>query len=136
MACSQALHQQDCLNLNIFAPASATPTSKLPVMIFFHGGYGCALPRSSLVSTTATATQPTHLIDPFTCSAFVEGSDQGPFHMYDGGYIAGTKPVIVVTSNYRLSTLAVATLGVVLQQAPLSVSVDPRVRHQVHLDGL
>ena len=32
----------------------------------------------------------------------MEGSNQGPFYMYDGGYIVGDKPVIVVTGNYRL----------------------------------
>jgi hypothetical protein len=34
-----------------------------------------------------------------------EGSDQGPFDMYDGTYFAGTKPMIVVTANYRLGAL-------------------------------
>jgi len=29
---------EDCLSLNVYAPASATPTSKLPVYIFIHGG--------------------------------------------------------------------------------------------------
>ena len=29
---------EDCLSLNVYVPASATPTSKLPVYIFIHGG--------------------------------------------------------------------------------------------------
>ena len=29
---------EDCLNLNVFAPAWANDTSKLPVMLFFYGG--------------------------------------------------------------------------------------------------
>jgi len=29
---------EDCLNLNIYAPASATASSKLPVMVWIHGG--------------------------------------------------------------------------------------------------
>ncbi len=29
---------EDCLYLNIWAPASCTPTSKLPVMVWIHGG--------------------------------------------------------------------------------------------------
>lgn len=29
---------EDCLNLNVWAPASATPASKLPVMVWVHGG--------------------------------------------------------------------------------------------------
>jgi carboxylesterase type B len=33
-------HEQseDCLSLNVFTPASATPTSKLPVFFWIHGG--------------------------------------------------------------------------------------------------
>lgn len=33
-------------------------------------------------------------------SAFDEGSNQGPFFMYDGGYIVGDKPVVVVTGAW------------------------------------
>jgi para-nitrobenzyl esterase len=29
---------EDCLSLNVFVPTSATPTSKLPVYLFIHGG--------------------------------------------------------------------------------------------------
>ena len=29
---------EDCLNLNVWAPGNATPESKLPVMVFIHGG--------------------------------------------------------------------------------------------------
>jgi para-nitrobenzyl esterase len=29
---------EDCLSLNVYMPASATPTSKLPVYLFIHGG--------------------------------------------------------------------------------------------------
>jgi len=42
---------QDCLFLNVFRPAWANATSKLPVMLFFHGG------------------------------AFIEGDSKGPFGM-------------------------------------------------------
>jgi para-nitrobenzyl esterase len=41
-ACEQQLTvypvSEDCLTLNIFAPANATATSKLPVMVWIHGG--------------------------------------------------------------------------------------------------
>ncbi|XP_065887598.1 crystal protein-like [Dysidea avara] len=30
--------QEDCLYLNVFTPLTATPSSKLPVMVFMHGG--------------------------------------------------------------------------------------------------
>lgn len=29
---------EDCLSLNVFVPASATPSSKLPVLVWIHGG--------------------------------------------------------------------------------------------------
>lgn len=34
------LHQSDldCLNLNIALPSDANPSSKLPVLVFIHGG--------------------------------------------------------------------------------------------------
>ena len=62
---------QNCLSLNVYAGASVTPDSKLPVMLFFYGG------------------------------AFVEGGSAGPFGMYNSDYIVGTEPVVVVTANYR-----------------------------------
>ncbi len=41
-ACEQGLTgdpvSEDCLTLNIFAPASATATTRLPVMVWIHGG--------------------------------------------------------------------------------------------------
>lgn len=46
--------------------------SGLPVMVFFNGG------------------------------AFLEGSNEGPFDIYDGSYIASQKNVVVVSVNYRL----------------------------------
>ena len=44
-----------------------TSTSNLPVAVFFHGG------------------------------SFAEGSDQGPFDMYDGSYYVAHRDVIIVT---------------------------------------
>lgn len=49
-------------------------TKPVAVMVFWHGG------------------------------TFVEGSNQGPFDMYNGSYIASTQNVIVVTMNYRLGS--------------------------------
>lgn len=33
---------EDCLLLNVIAPASANASSKLPVMVFIHGGGACS----------------------------------------------------------------------------------------------
>ncbi|KOB69443.1 Carboxylesterase CarE-11, partial [Operophtera brumata] len=35
----EAVGVLDCLNLHVYVPASATATSRLPVMIWIHGGY-------------------------------------------------------------------------------------------------
>ncbi|KAJ7137099.1 sterol esterase [Mycena epipterygia] len=65
---------EDCLQLNVFAPRSATPRSGLPVLVWFYGG------------------------------GWVEGSssdtDVGPLVERS---IATGEPIIIVTPNYRLS---------------------------------
>eukprot|EP01138_Halocafeteria_seosinensis_P004899 gb/GECG01005010.1/.p1 GENE.gb/GECG01005010.1/~~gb/GECG01005010.1/.p1 ORF type:complete len:515 (+),score=60.13 gb/GECG01005010.1/:1-1545(+) len=66
------VQSEDCLNLNVYTPASAPPANGWPVMIFFHGG------------------------------GFQEGSNQGPFGIYEGNYMSSHGDVVVVTSNYRL----------------------------------
>lgn len=71
----------DCLNVNVFTPYNATSSSLLPVMVFIHGG------------------------------AWLEGSNQGPFFIYSGGYIASQQNVIVVSLNYRLGVFGWLTLG-------------------------
>ncbi|KAJ6468980.1 carotenoid ester lipase precursor [Mycena vitilis] len=65
---------EDCLTLNVFAPGSATPRSKLPVLVWLFGG-------GFVVGSSAdTDMRPT-----------VERS------------IATGEPVIIVTPNYRVS---------------------------------
>ncbi|KAJ6578114.1 carotenoid ester lipase precursor [Mycena capillaripes] len=65
---------EDCLQLNVFAPRSAGPRSRLPVLVWFYGG------------------------------GFVVGSssdtDVGPLVERS---IATDEPIIIVTPNYRLS---------------------------------
>lgn len=80
---------EDCLYLNVWAPANAInkPDAKLPVMVFIHGG------------------------------AFVSGSGYVPIRvndttpavqlpsMYDGTSLSAAGPAVVVTLNYRLGAL-------------------------------
>lgn len=69
------VQSEDCLNVNVYTPLNAAAGADLPVMVFLHGG------------------------------AFLEGSNQGPFGIYDGSYMAQSGNVVVVTSNYRLGVL-------------------------------
>ncbi|KZS97394.1 carotenoid ester lipase precursor, partial [Sistotremastrum niveocremeum HHB9708] len=67
---------EDCLSLNVFVPASATPSSKLPVVVWIFGGG---------FETGSSSTYPGGII--------VSRS------------IALGKPIIYVSINYRLSAL-------------------------------
>jgi carboxylesterase type B len=67
---------EDCLYLNVWTPTGATPSSKLPVLVFIHGG-------AFFMGTGGTSTA-----DP-----------------YDGTYLAASQNVVVVTFNYRLGVL-------------------------------
>jgi para-nitrobenzyl esterase len=69
---------EDCLTLNVWAPSAATPSSKLPVLFFVHGGGN------------------------------VQGSSgearNGVF-LYDGSLLAAQTNSVVVTINYRLGPM-------------------------------
>ncbi len=67
---------EDCLYLNVWTPTGATPSLKLPVLVFIHGG-------GFLLGTGGT-----------------KNSD-----LYDGTYLAASQNVVVVTFNYRLGAL-------------------------------
>ncbi|KAJ3415286.1 hypothetical protein HDV05_005296 [Chytridiales sp. JEL 0842] len=70
---------EDCLYMNIYTPANATPNSKLPVMVWVYGGSfnsgGTAVP-------------------------FYDGNNLVRESMEDGG-----SQVVVVTFNYRIGAL-------------------------------
>lgn len=42
----------------------------------------------------------------FHGGAFKEGSNRGPFGLYDGSHMAAQGDVVIVTSNYRLVSLS------------------------------
>ncbi len=70
---------EDCLHLNLWTPAGATTSSRLPVLFFIHGGG--------------------HVQG----SASVQLAD-GTF-LYDGGRLAAASRAVVVTAQYRLGAL-------------------------------
>lgn len=88
---------EDCLFLNVFTPLTATPTSKLPVMVFFHGGNFIKVLFSHLA-----------YLYPFT-PILPQGYSNAL--IYDGEYIANTTSTLVVTVNYRLGVLGFLVYG-------------------------
>lgn len=83
---------EDCLSLNVWAPANA---ANLPVFVYIHGG------------------------------GYVVGCTEVP--RYDGRFIAGATPTVVVTFNYRLGALGFlaggplkGNYGIMDQQAVLA----------------
>ena len=73
---------EDCLFLNVHAPASATPALNLPVLVFFHGGD----------NTVGSA-------DWYNCTAAIAKFSTG----------ADTGEIIIVTVNYRLNVIGFLT---------------------------
>ena len=72
---------EDCLFLNVFAPASADAQSKLPVMVFIHGG------------------------------AFVQGNGGAILFSHAwGSRLAKRENVVLVCINYRLGALGFSTV--------------------------
>eukprot|EP00050_Salpingoeca_kvevrii_P012316 m.21666 g.21666 ORF g.21666 m.21666 type:complete len:243 (+) comp3941_c0_seq1:636-1364(+) len=69
-----AVQSEDCLNLNMWVPPRNGSATKYPVMVFLHGG------------------------------AFVEGSNRGPFDLYNGTHLSQFG-VIIINANYRIGAL-------------------------------
>lgn len=69
---------EDCLYLNVWAPADVTADSKLPVMIWLHGGG----------NVNGSASEPV----PFINTGY----------FYTGEHLAENQRVVVVSLNYRL----------------------------------
>jgi para-nitrobenzyl esterase len=76
---TKVLGQEDCLTANVWAPSAATAASKLPVLVFIHGG-GNVQGSSADTATTGE-------------------------HVYDGAALAAKQNAVVVTFNYRLGAL-------------------------------
>ena len=75
---TSVIGQEDCLTANVWSPTTATPASKLPVLVFIHGGGNV---QGSSADTDANG------------------------YIYDGAALAAHANAIVVTFNYRLGAL-------------------------------
>ncbi|MBL8918165.1 MAG: carboxylesterase family protein [Myxococcaceae bacterium] len=71
---------EDCLTLNVFTPASASPDAGLPVMVFIHGGGNTLGSAREPIGNTSTI-------------------------LYDGTRLAQAGNVVVVTMQYRIGVL-------------------------------
>ena len=76
---TKVLGAEDCLTANVWSPSAATSTSKLPVLVFIHGG-------GNVQGSSAD-------------------TDSGGNFVYDGALLAAKENVVVVTFNYRLGAL-------------------------------
>jgi len=74
------VQSEDCLNVNVYAPAGASEASLLPVLVFIHGG------------------------------GFSEGWNDGPCHLYDASMLAADHGIVVFVPNYRIEALGFLTL--------------------------
>ena len=74
--------KEDCLTINVFAPPGATPTSALPVLVFFHGGGAAGYAAGS-------------------------AADQYPpgRYLYDGADFAAKANAVVVTLDFRIGAM-------------------------------
>ncbi len=87
---------EDCLYLNVWAPAGASSGVPLPVLFFVHGGGNVQ------------------------GSASVQADDGS--YVYDGAAMAGSEHVVVVTTNYRLGPLGFLALPALAAESPQASS--------------
>jgi len=92
----QAVGAEDCLVVNVWTPADATPEKPLPVMFFVHGGGNI---QGSSGETIA-----------------------GGARLYDGAYLASHARAVVVTANYRLGALGYLAIPELAAESPDGVS--------------
>ncbi len=76
---TKVLGAEDCLTANVWSPSAATPASKLPVLVFIHGG-------GNVQGSSAD-------------------TDSSGNPVYDGALLAANENAVVVTFNYRLGAL-------------------------------
>ncbi len=87
---------EDCLTLNLWRPAQATPQQPRPVMFFIHGG-----------GNVQGSSSETNL---------------GSVLIYNGKHLAKQHDVVVVTINYRLAALGYLALPELAKESPNKTS--------------
>lgn len=87
---------EDCLTLNVFTPATATPDAGLPVLFFIHGG-------GNTVGSASETPAP------------------GVF-LYDGTTLAQRGGVVVVTAQYRVGALGFLSMPLLDAESDAGVS--------------
>jgi para-nitrobenzyl esterase len=75
---------EDCLHLNVWAPADFSETSNYPVLFYIHGG-------ANILGSTSDSMGPGRPV-------------------YTGKFLAGQQDVVVVTAQYRLGPLGFLAL--------------------------
>ncbi|MCB9644716.1 MAG: carboxylesterase family protein [Myxococcales bacterium] len=99
---------ENCLFLNIWRPAQATPQQTRPVMVFIHGGGNVQGSSSETITNTNRA-------------------------IYDGSRFARQQDVVVVTFNYRLAALGYLALPELAQESSRKLSGNYGFLDQVFL---
>jgi para-nitrobenzyl esterase len=89
---------EDCLTLNVWTPVGATPSSRLPVLFFIHGG--------GHVQGSAS-----------------EQAGDGEY-FYDGADLASRAQAVVVTVQYRLGALGFVAIPALGPESPSGVAAN------------
>lgn len=97
-AADAVVGDEDCLTLNVWTPSESTPSSRLPVLFFIHGG------------------------------GHVQGSASeqagGGEYFYDGANLARRAQAVVVTVQYRLGALGFVAIPALGPESPSGVAAN------------
>lgn len=105
----QPTGSEDCLTLNVWAPAGASPDTPRPVLFFIHGG-----------GNTAGS----------TTEQLPDGS-----YTYDGRALAESRDAVVVTFEYRLQAAGFLSLPELDAESPRGASGNYAVLDQIFALG-
>lgn len=100
---------EDCLTLNVWAPAGASPGAPLPVLFFIHGGGNIAGSTSEQLP--------------------------GGAYTYDGQALAESRNAVVVTFEYRLQAAGFLSLPALDAESPRGASGNYALLDQIFALG-